>query len=175
MYYCTDIFQFKYNFFQAVLMHSVEKKELICENRSSKIEETQKEIIENYPQLPQGKKLGAAWHYCQCFSNAYCKHEQWKGFTSKLVQFCQVLPFFDALPPHLPLWELKSYYLPLLKMPFLHIKTKTLSVYTNILLSYIKILPVTNNLPLSVTDFFYLMGSAHLTFANGLCHHRHKL
>ena len=137
MYYCTDIFQFKYNFFQAVLMHSVEKKELICENRSSKIEETQKEIIENYPQLPQGKKLGAAWHYCQCFSNAYCMHEQWKGFTSKLVQFCQALPFFDALPPppHLPLWELKSYCLPLLKMTLLHIKTKTLSVYTNILLT----------------------------------------
>ena len=41
-------------------MHSVEKKELICENRSSKIEETQKEIIENCPQLPQGKTLGAA-------------------------------------------------------------------------------------------------------------------
>ena len=60
MCYCTDIFQLNYNFFQAVLMHSVEKKELICENRSSKIEETQKEIIENYPQLPQGKKLGAA-------------------------------------------------------------------------------------------------------------------
>lgn len=136
MYYCTDIFQFKYNFFQAVLMHSVEKKELICENRSSKIEETQKETIENYPLLPQGKKLRAAWHYCQCFSNAYCMHEQWKGFTSKLVQFCQALPFFDALPPpHLHLWELKSYYLPLLKMPLLHIKTKTLSVYTNILLT----------------------------------------
>ena len=38
-------------------MHSVEKKELTCENRSSKIEETKKEIIENYPQLPQGKNL----------------------------------------------------------------------------------------------------------------------
>ena len=41
-------------------MNSVEKKELICENRSSKIEETQKETIENYPLLPQGKKLRAA-------------------------------------------------------------------------------------------------------------------
>ena len=56
-----------------------------------------------------------------------------------------------------------------------HKDQNTMGLYKYIINSYIKILPVTNNLPLSVTDFFNLMGSAHLTFANGLCHHRHKL
>lgn len=149
MYYCTDIFQFKYNFFQAVLMHSVEKKELICENRSSKIEETQKETIENYPLLPQGKKLRAAWHYCQCFSNAYCMHEQWKGFTSKIVQFCQALPFFDALPPPPSPLRIKIILFATLKNAIAaHKDQNTISFYKYIINSYIKILPVTNNLPL---------------------------
>ena len=55
-----------------------------------------------------------------------------------------------------------------------HKDENTISLYKYIINSYIKILPVTNNLPLSVTEVLYLIGSAHLTFTNCLYHHGHK-
>ena len=55
-------------------MHSVEKKELICENRSTKIEETQKRLLRIIHSSHKEENLERHDTICECFTN--CIHEQ---------------------------------------------------------------------------------------------------
>ena len=88
---------FNYNIFQVGLMHSVEKKELICENRSSKIEKTQKRLLriihsshkeENLEQHDTNVNVSQ-------IPAVYVSNEN----ALHLNYYNSALPFFDALAP----------------------------------------------------------------------------